>query len=361
MRDPAIADPDSLQVVSGARASRLGRGRIETGTRNLRNRVSPSDLHDSRSTHGGRDGRVSTRPRPARPGAIRVRPGSGHWCATAEKPGRDRLRPLAGLHPGRCHEAMHRMNRRGMLFLLAGGTAGAAVATGGAAALRLHSTPRTYPFLSDDHLAALASSTGDGLRVLFIGNSMTLGHDVPGLVAEAAARDGITLNVATAAANGARLVETIRLPALEALLRPNTWDAIVLQDYTRTPLRFFDRWGSAYAIGRVVARTAPTPIVLFPPWPAAEDNAVYDDAGLFAVAPDNPADFADRTMDFYDHIAAHHGSCVAQVPRAWLEAVQSGQEPYSPNGHHSNSAGAALVAGVLWDCLRRALPTLERD
>jgi hypothetical protein len=184
---------------------------------------------------------------------------------------------------------------------------------------------------------------------------MVLRHDVPDLVAKEASRDGVTLDVATAAARGARLVETIRLPALDALMRPGMWDAIVLQDYTGTPLRVFDRWGSAWAIGTVMARTAPTPIVLFPPWPAAEGNRVYAHAGLFADTPDDPEDYADRTMAFYDRVAARHGARVALVPRAWRAAVDAGQDLYAPDGHHANPAGAALVARILWDCLREVL------
>lgn len=246
------------------------------------------------------------------------------------------------------------MNRRKALTFLAGGAIGVLAATS-VATLRLHKAPRTYPLLEDGHLAALAAAPRGGKRVLFIGNSMLLDHDVPGRVAEAAATDGVTLDVATAAARGARLIETSRLSALDTILRPGVWDAVVLQDFTRTPLRRFDRWGSAWAIGKIVARTAPTPIVLFPPWPAAEGNAVYTHAGLFAAIPDGPDDYAARTMDFYNRVAAQHQACLAPVPRAWREAIQAGQALFAPDGHHANPAGATLVAGVLWDCLREVL------
>lgn len=246
------------------------------------------------------------------------------------------------------------MNRRKAMALLAGGAIVVVAATGGAT-LRLHKVPRTSPLLEDAHLAALAAAPRTGQRVLFIGNSMLLNHDVPGRVAKAAAADGVTLDVATAAAHGARLIETSRLSALDPILRPDLWDAIVLQDFTRTPLRRIDRWGSAWAIGRIVARTAPTPVVLFPPWPAAAGNAVYTHAGLFAATPDGPDDFAKRTMDFYKRVATRHQACLAPVPYAWRAADQAGQALFAADGHHANPAGATLVAGVLWDCLGMAL------
>ena len=235
------------------------------------------------------------------------------------------------------------------------------MATGGVATFRWHRSPQTHPLLSDAHLEALAVAPRTGLWVLFIGNSMVLRHDVPSRLAAEAAQDGVALDTVTAAARGARLVETIRLPALDALLRPGMWDAIVLQDYTKTPLRMFDRWGSAWAIGKVVARTTPTPIVLFPPWPAAEGNVAYTDAGLFTTEPDGPDDYAARTMDFYGRIAARHGACLAPVPQAWRAAVRAGQDLYASDGHHSNPAGATLAAQVLWDCLREALSSVTID
>ena len=141
---------------------------------------------------------------------------------------------------------MSRLTRRRLLL------GGAAIAAGGLAvggfALRLHKTPRREPYLTEAHLAALANADLPRPRVLFIGNSMVLGNDLPGLVAERAAEDGVELSVATAAAGGARLVETVRLPGLGPLLA-REWDAVVAQDFTKTPLRAPDRWGSRRAMG----------------------------------------------------------------------------------------------------------------
>ncbi len=241
-----------------------------------------------------------------------------------------------------------RMSRRyvlsGLACALAVGSAGAAAAT-----LRWHASPRRAPYLTDAHLRGLALPAGDGPRVLFIGNSMLLRHDVPGRVAAAAAREGITLRPALAAAQGARLIETLRIDALEDVMRPGLWEALVLQDFTKTPLRAVDRWGSACAIKAMARRVAPTPVLLAPPWPARAGANVYAGAGFLTDEPASPEEYATRTMAHYSAVARDISATVAPLPPRWLTADQ---DLYDPDGHHANPDGASLMAEVIWTTLR---------
>ena len=238
------------------------------------------------------------------------------------------------------------MRRRHLLF--SGGCAllGIGVA-GGAWAARLHESPKQSPKLTEEHLASLSESTLPSPRVLFVGNSLVLMNDLPAVVRDLAAREGRVLATGTAAAGGARLVQTVRLPGMLQAVRAG-WDAVVVQDFTRTPLRLSDRWASARAVGMIARAAGPAPILLYPPWPARADHFVYRDPGPVTVRPDDPTDYAARTMAHYQSMGRH----VVPVPDAWLAAPEEGRALYARDGLHPSKQGTALAARLIWDHLK---------
>lgn len=182
---------------------------------------------------------------------------------------------------------------------------------------------------------------------------MLLRFDVPKLVSEIAASEGHTLSSVMAAADGARLVETWRIGAFRTLLTAGTWDAVVLQDFTKTPLRAVDRWGASHAIRQMAEAVRPAPVLLYPPNPAAAGNGVYRDAGFLTEVPDGPADFADRAMAHYTRVADANGLTVVPVPTKWVEADNA--DFYVEDLHHPSEAGARFIAGLLWPAIREAI------
>lgn len=240
------------------------------------------------------------------------------------------------------------MNRRAVLI---GGIAGGSVAALGTGALtfRLHKTPHRRPALTEDHLATLGDALPSGLRVLFIGNSLVVGHKLPQRVADKAAADGLALHVAMAAASGAHLVETLRINAFRAGLDPDFWDAVVVQDFTETALTPFDRWGSRIAIQRIARAVNPAPIILYPPFPGRAGHRIYRRRGLFSPAPSDPADYAAQTSAHYKGLADRFGYHYAPVPERWLAADDPGL--YAGDGHHASAAGADFIADVLWEVI----------
>ncbi|MEM1159744.1 MAG: hypothetical protein AAGJ28_02325 [Pseudomonadota bacterium] len=248
------------------------------------------------------------------------------------------------------------MNRRRALMFLAAGTAVAVPAAGAVATFRLHRPVRRVPYLTDAHLTGLSMpAAGQGPRVLFVGNSMLLRHDVPGRVAALAAKQGRAIRPALAAGQGVRLVEVMRVAAFRDLLRPGLWDAAVLQDFTKTPLRAVDRWASSWAMGAIAERLRGVPLLLAPPWPGAPENSVYRDAGWLTAAPVDAADYARRTMLHYEATAAEIGAQVAPVPATWAAALATGIPVFDADGHHASPEGADVLAGVLWDQLQKML------
>jgi hypothetical protein len=222
---------------------------------------------------------------------------------------------------------------------------------------------RREPFLTDRHLERLAAryegqhASGRPRRILFIGNSITLGHDVPSRVAARAAADGVRVDVAMAAAGGAHLRDTARIARLGPVLEASDWDVLVLQDHTTTPFRAADRAESASTMAGLAARARARKVLLYPPWPRAPGHAFYSSRPPLrdAVLPAGPEDFARRTMDFYVSVARQNGYAVAPVPQHWLEAVAHRQPVYDVDRYHASAAGAELAAQVLWTSLRGLL------
>ncbi|MEM8570594.1 MAG: SGNH/GDSL hydrolase family protein [Pseudomonadota bacterium] len=221
---------------------------------------------------------------------------------------------------------------------------------------------RREPFLTDSYLEQLTEQYRDQAqsdgppRVLFIGNSITLGHNVPARVAAEAASEGVKLEVALAAATGARLRETARIEGLGPLLEASNWDVLVLQDHTTTPFRALDRQSSHDTIAGLAAKARPKNVLLYPPWPRAPGHAFYSRAPQEEQdLPSGPEDFAQRTMDFYGSIARKHGFAVAPVPEHWLNAVGQQRPVYDSDKYHASAEGADLAASVIWQSLKRLL------
>ena len=245
------------------------------------------------------------------------------------------------------------MKRRHLLTALA--ATGIAL-TGAGASLgvaRLHKSPRKRPFLQDTHLSQLTALPADGPRILFVGNSMILRHDVPARIAALAKADGQRIVTAMAAAEGARLIETLRIAAFRDAVKQSDWDVIVLQDFTKTPLRATDRWGSALAMSRIARIAKPAQVVLFPPWPARAHKDVYTNPGFMTSAPESPADFAALTEVFYRGVAARNNFHMAPIPTDWLGAGDP--DFYDKDGHHASPEGAQFVADRLWQTIRALL------
>ncbi|MEM6483171.1 MAG: hypothetical protein AAF681_15105, partial [Pseudomonadota bacterium] len=168
---------------------------------------------------------------------------------------------------------MRRSSRRTFLAL-----ATASLATlGGGAAYRVgrYKAPvKREPDLTRIKLNLIASEAkrSDQARVLLIGNSATIrGRFFDRLQEEA----GTGVHFARASANGARLVQSVRIAGLRTLVQQIPWDAVVLQDFSSMPLHPADRLGSRLAISHFARLASPAPIVLFPHWPSAAGHRVY--------------------------------------------------------------------------------------
>ena len=245
------------------------------------------------------------------------------------------------------------MKRRSVIFGAAMACVTVPLAGTAAATFRLHAQPRRAPLLSDLHLGQLRGlPSAAGTRLPSVRNSMTVRHDLPGVVSALAADAQVPLQVGVAAARGSRLVETLRIDAFREALEPG-WDILVLQDFSTTCLRAPDRWGSAYAMRAMAQAARARSVVLFPTWAFPAQHRVYrEGAGVLSPVPENPAAFAACITAHYGGIAQAHGWVRAPV----TEAMQPDATPWLEEDlHHPNPEGTLRIAQVLWQSLRPLL------
>jgi hypothetical protein len=197
------------------------------------------------------------------------------------------------------------------------------------------------PVLSGD--IELARSERAGLRVLFVGNSLTAGNDMPKLVHELAAADdgaGPIFAVQYAAGNWT-LAQASVDNGLTALISEARWDFIVLQENSRvayfSPEHPEDMYPFARAldskISSVGART-----VLFMTWG-------FRDGGFEAMQ--------ERLTWGYSDLADELEAAVAPVGLAWAEALRRNPdvELWTSDGRHPSLAGSYLGACVFYALL----------
>ena len=198
-------------------------------------------------------------------------------------------------------------------------------------------------------LLALAASCGGGgssapssnpnppqaaaqVSLLFMGNSHTAFHDVPGMVAALvrAARPGRSVE-AVQAPGWMFLEERLADAASMAALRSRQWTAVVLQAQKYSTSGLFD-YSTAEAKELVrMARAQGALPVMFPEWPRRGVNETA------------------RIHDLHVSIAREAPACVAPIGQAW--DLSLGRDPqlllHDTDGNHAALPGAFLAALML--------------
>jgi len=173
---------------------------------------------------------------------------------------------------------------------------------------------------------------GEGIRIFFIGNSLTYVNDVPGMLQALADSAGERLAVASLALPNYALIDHWTGGIAQREIARGGWGWVVLQQGWTPPgiyrdtLRLATR-NFAAEIAKVGARTA-----LYQTWPPS----------------DRPGEFA-GSIESYEVAAADVGGVVFPVARAWLATWE--RDPsivlYS-DGLHASVAGSYLAALVMY-------------
>jgi hypothetical protein len=198
---------------------------------------------------------------------------------------------------------------------------------------------------------ALARGDRPGLRVLFVGNSLTYRNAMPSMVRQLAAADegGSPIFAVQYAAAGWRLKKAARDDGLAALLEEVPWDAVVLQEQSLIPsLPAAERRREMEPFAHLLHRkieAAGADTLLFMTWG-------YD-GGDEDVAGDTFAGMQARLAEGYSDLAAQLPARVAPVGLAWAAAMRGrpGLDLWGWDGKHPSASGSYLAACVFYAML----------
>lgn len=182
------------------------------------------------------------------------------------------------------------------------------------------------------------------LRVLFIGNSFIIEHDLPGMFADLAQQGGHDVQIDMIAEGGAYLADVLKDRDAFDIDREYAPGLIVLQDYSTVALdsRQAPRSHAAIrAFCQIQARR-----LLFATWPRREGHKLYRATGM----PRTPAEMTQIVERHYaaricPDMASSLMTTVARVGQAWL--LGTGLPLHRDDGYHASRTGAWLSALVL--------------
>jgi hypothetical protein len=173
-----------------------------------------------------------------------------------------------------------------------------------------------------------------GIRVLFVGNSLTYYNDLPGTLASLALATGDTIRAAAVVFPDFALVDHLRQGGAVSAIRSDTWNFVVLQqgpssvqvnrDSLIDMTRLFDP-----AIKQAGAKTA-----LFSVWPQTVNYGTFP-----------------RAIESYRMAAEAVGGVYLPVGSAWLTAlIEDRTLPlYNSDGLHPSELGTYLAALVMYE------------
>lgn len=184
------------------------------------------------------------------------------------------------------------------------------------------------------------------VSILFVGNSHTTFHNVPGLVGELIRHRQPGKTVYTHVVFAGHLDEAAKDPACREEIESRPWKFVVLQAQRISVSGKFD-YSRAEGIDLAKKARARGATVLY-----------YSEWGLRGKAGDG-----DRNEKIYREMAREAGVGVAAVNRAWdLALAERPELPlYAPDGNHQSALGAFLSACVLYGRLTGDSPAGVAD
>ena len=190
--------------------------------------------------------------------------------------------------------------------------------------------------------------------MLFVGNSYTLYHDVPGQVAKLAAAAGKGFDYETILEGGAALAQHWSERDAGERVRGGGFTHVVLQE--RSTGLLLDASGYRASVARFaeVARSVRARLVLFETWARAEHSPEY----RWPWSRRSPEGWLETVRRRIGEVAAKHGGEVAPVGYAWMRAHVEHPEItlHDEDHHHATIAGAHLAALVLYRTIFRESP-----
>jgi hypothetical protein len=186
---------------------------------------------------------------------------------------------------------------------------------------------------------------GDGdaerLSVLFIGNSYTYTHDLPGMVESMAVASSIPVHIESLTHSGYYVASHLNHPETAQLLAQD-FDVVVINGQPFEPMLEYAVF--EYGVTEVVSMAGDARVVLYQTWPRRFDNPDLIELGLTVE------EMWTGLEQGYYQVSLVVDAEIATVGEAWMSTLEL--EPpinlYSSDGNHPSYAGSYLAACVLF-------------
>ena len=198
-----------------------------------------------------------------------------------------------------------------------------------------------------------AAISGPTSKILFVGNSYTFVHDVPGTLKKIARSKGKRIDVDMAVKPGATFAEHAVDSDILNKIASEPWDYIVLQEQSQRMAWGSDQWqrdslAPAMSLVQYIRQKVPNAKIL-----------LYSTWGRKNGDKDNCATLADvctyegmqrRITSAYGQLAARANALVVPVGKVWQYMRQKNPtiELYEPDETHQSVAGAYLSAATFY-------------
>lgn len=195
--------------------------------------------------------------------------------------------------------------------------------------------PALFGCLSVD-APSIAPLPPGGKHVLFIGNSLTYVHDLPGIVERLGALTGDTIRTATLAKPNYALLDHLADGGARSVIQRERWDVVVMQQGS-SALTEGRTWlhAGVDSLAPYIRAAGGTP-ALYEVWPSSDR------------ASDVP-----KVRESYLTAAQRVNGRFYPAGTAWQEAWQrdSTLRLYEPDGLHPSAIGSFLAALVMYEQL----------
>lgn len=193
----------------------------------------------------------------------------------------------------------------------------------------------------------------DSLRVLWVGNSFTYFNDLPDMVRQIAATQGMKLSCTRCVKGGERLSGHLKNPALRRALAGGGWDYVVLQEQSTAPAMPSEQvvrevYPAARTLDSLVHAASPDAQVIFYMTWGHKNGCLSPVEGYPLI--DTYEGMQMRLMTSYLEMTWANGARCAPVGMAWRQVRRERPDYvlYRPDCFHPSALGSYLAANVLF-------------
>ncbi len=202
---------------------------------------------------------------------------------------------------------------------------------------------------SDSTGAPVVCDPPESLGVLFIGNSFTFTHDLPGMVADLGTSAALPIVTDSITQGGQRLSYHVQNEATLPLIQSQPWDYVVIQGHS---LETLDDLEGFLSNGETLVgwiEDAGAQPLLYETWARSPAHNLYDDPNFDYATPDQ---MQAGIHDGYQMLSDLTGARVVPAGTAWQllwssNAVET-VYPWGGDEYHPSVAGTYLNASVFF-------------